>query len=186
MLKLSEPQESILNKERRCIRLANDIILSRYQGKSLLSDLRESILDPFKGGGLLVFPIMVLIAPLGTYDAVCTYLKREKKRNEIKLREKNHTEALRNVHQLWLKYGLSVDQFISEEHLISDCLSEWLEILFGKRYYYSSSEIIEKFNEESEKQGKVMNNMRNQGVRINLEHWRSVVVRNITQDAPLY
>jgi hypothetical protein len=88
--------------------------------------------------------------------------------------------------ELWGKYGLPVGQFVSEEDLLADCISKWLSVLFGERYYYSPSEIIEQFHAESKRQGKRMNDMLNRGMRVNMRHWRSVVVQNITQGAPIY
>ena len=186
MHELSETHKSILDKERRCIRLASSIMLGTYHDDSLLSDLRRSLVGPFKGAGILILPFVVLIAPFGIYEAVYSYRKREKERKEIESRERNHVVPLRSLPELWGEYGLSVDQFVSEEHLIADCLSEWLAILFGESYYYSPSEIIEQFHEESKRQGKIINDMYSRGGHINMEHWRSVVVRHITQDAPMY
>lgn len=186
MHKLSVTHESILDKERMCIRFASRITLGKYRDNSLLSDLRTSLFSPFKGAGILAIPLVLLFAPFGIYDAVCSYRERERERNEINARDIGHTVPLQNLADLWEKYGLSVDQFVSEEHLIADCLSQWLEILFEKKYYYSPSEIIEQFHDASIIQGRIMSGMYSAGMYVNMEDWRSVVVCNITQKAPIY
>jgi len=54
-----------------CIRLAsNAILVSQYPETLLLSELRKSMFDPFKGAGMLAYFLIILFSPLTLYDAI--------------------------------------------------------------------------------------------------------------------
>ena len=187
---MREPSEvcvSLLDKERMCIRLAsNAILVSQYPENLLLSELRKSMFDPFKGAGMLAYFLIILFSPLTLYDAIKNYIHQRRWRQIIESRENNHVIPIQNLPELWGKYGLSNERFVSEEHALAECLSVWLKILYGDSYFYSTDEITKKFHAESARQGRLANSVRSRGGHINMEHWHSVVVRHIVQDAPPY
>lgn len=180
-------EPSVVEKERRCIELASRIMMRDVDDRTLTRRFKDMLAEPFEDIiGMIFLPIFILFSPYSIYHVLKSH--RESKNYKLKLqnRYKNYDDLIRNFSDLWSRYGLDLNQYGVQEVVLAKCLSDWLRILYGNRYYYSYDEIIELFNQEERAQGRVMSEMYQDGLMVNLVHWRIVVAERIIEGAPRY
>lgn len=178
---------SVMERERRCVELANSIMLQRIDTKSLGSCMYETIVVPFKDPlAWILLPLVLLLLPFSAYEAFVAYRQNRAKWEELLNRARNHVAPCHDMAVLWNHFGLRAIDFLKEEDILAQCLSDWMTILYEGSYSLSAKEIVQLFNEESKRQGKAMNDGYAQGLKLNLANWRIGAVRNIVENAPPY
>ncbi len=182
-----DPGNSVLAKERQCIELASRIILGNRGRDTLSWHLYEALIAPLTDPlGLILLPLIILLAPYSVYEAMRSYQEAKTEREEIAHWSKNHKTPLRDLHTLWSRYGSRVHDYCARESVTAECFAEWTRVLYGNTYYLPPAEILRLFDEEFKKQGNVINEACANGIDVNLDDWQSVVVQRLIQEAPPY
>lgn len=178
---------SVFERERQCIDLANTILRRRMDIHTFRSYVYRSVIEPL-GDPLawILLPLVLLLLPYSVYEAFVAYKQHRAHWEELIARARDHVAPHHDMAALWDRFGLPAIDFLTQEDVLAECLSGWIAILYGGSYSLSTSEIIQVFNEESKRQGRVMNEGYERGLKLNLANWRIGAVRKIVENAPPY